>query len=181
MRRKTYPAAVRAGDSIQRQRLVRDGLRAKVEVRRCRQVRRRIGWRSRRKARCSRRGFPCQEQAFRFQDFRKQIKSTELGFVAVEELCASWLPGVSMDWSCRAEGLGRPATSDKLFLRPCAQQSPHQDKLAHVVSIVVCDQQRLTKDRLPIAMRNGGIKIGLWAGNKILHFLEVAPKRFDRI
>ena len=68
-----------------------------------------------------------------------------------------------------------------LFVAPSTQETPHGHELAQVICIVVGDQQSLTKDCLPVAVRERSKQIRLGVGDQIHHGLQISPERGDRL
>ena len=54
------------------------------------------------------------------------------------------------------------------------------EKLAQVVSVVICHQERFSQDRLAFAMWNGCKQIGLWVENQVLHGAQIGAETLDR-
>src|SRR5208337_483161 len=59
---------------------------------------------------------------------------------------------------------------------PGAQQPEDCDKLAQVVGVVVGHKQGLSEDRLTLAMRDRGEKVGCGLGDQIHHRFQISPK-----
>ena len=60
---------------------------------------------------------------------------------------------------------------------PTSKYFHEQHHLPEVIGIVICNQHRFAKDRLPGSMRNILVKIDIGIEHELFHRIEIMPKR----